>query len=205
MIEMIVQQVVKTPATTEGKKPEGKRVEVTPGKGHYGLYIAIMAVLMAVIVIGVVVFMAQTPAKTSQDTSQEVKTPAENAVVNAETGAVVIPADAYETTQYQLASQQKRFSINKFPQNILVKDRDTLFKGITISSSEITLKATRVNSGPDPTVSTLSGLNIYFYKSGENLGGAHIGIPTNKINGDTYTTKRPPETLGADEISFDPQ
>lgn len=175
-----------------------------------GIALVIAVAVIAMMVGYAITHIPSVPVKTESVPPPEVKTPevqqsAENAVVNAATGAVVIPADAYETTQYQLASQQKRFSINKFPQNILVKDRDTLFKGITISSSEITLKATRVNSGPDPTVSTLSGLNIYFYKSGENLGGAHIGIPTNKINGDTYTTKRPPETLGADEISFDPQ
>lgn len=52
------------PATTEGKKPDKKkREEVTPGKHHYGLYIALMALAMLAIVAAV--FNAGTSTQTS--------------------------------------------------------------------------------------------------------------------------------------------
>ena len=102
--------------------------------------------------------------------------------------------------------ENERFAINKYPKNIWVKDRDTLLKNIYISSTEITIIATRVNAGPDTTGGTLSGLNVHFFKEGLKMpGGSHFDLPTNALKGATYTAKRNAVTLGADEVSFEPR
>jgi len=189
--------------TADGTVHEhGKGFEFPSGK--YLVIFIVAAVIMFAAISYFVTYTPSAPMETKNGPPTDVKT---NPATDANTvtaGTVAIPADALIIPGANSASP--KIPIGEFPKSIFIRGSHTLYTNIEISSTAIT--GWVINSDyvkrPDGTVERFS---LQFWKGNDVIKEVYVQAGTGDAiaagySGKGFRAERPPETLGADSVSF---